>query len=635
VVIGARARGALPAALAGGAGAVLAGIAEAGRIRTGATFLPGPHDLALLLALGGLGSLLPGLLAGFCLGLLPARPGGARRAWTGFLGGLAAVLVWDGAVRWFTDLAPHTPSFPLHGNPVVFAVAALAVLVALLALAFRARTAWIAAVALVGLAGLGATVLAARRTPEPRPPIQADRPSVLWITLDTVRADHTSLHGGRARTPALERLASEGLRADLAFAQIALTGPSHATALTGVGPWRHGALLNGRPFSPELTPVPVILRQAGYATGAFVSAFVLEGRTGFARGFDIYDDDFSLLKGSGDLLAARTLAMARRHRHPDEVVERRGDRTVDEAIRWLGEQDGPWLLWVHLFDPHGPYDPPEGFREAYYQSDPREAGRPPVSELPGVAPYLRASLRGITDPDWVMAGYDGEITWADRQVGRLLDLLDARGLTDRTLVAVHGDHGEDLGEHGVWFDHGDFLYDPSLHVPLVLRMPGRIAPGTRIADLVELTDVAPTLLDLLDLPAPASMEGGSFLRGEPRLQSRSVCFDRPANEAARARREIRAPTWRAVGLRSPGDLFVRREAPSVEDEWYDLASEPDGLRDVLAERMADPGNRLLADLLRERADTLLAAMGREGAAGAAAGIGREQAERLRALGYQE
>ncbi len=629
----ARVRGCVPAALAGGAGCVLAGLAEAGRIHLGATFQAGPHDLGLLLLAGGLGPLVPGVAAGACVGLLLPGLSGPRRVWTGLLTGLLAFLLWDGAVWWFADPPPFIEAVPLQGHPVVFAVVVLAAVLALLLAAVRVRrTGVLAAGALVLVEGLGASVALSRRATVARPSLPTELPSVLWVTLDTVRADRTRLHGGRARTPALERLASEGLSADLAFAQIAVTGPSHATALTGTGPWHHGALLNGRPLPAGLVTLPEVLRGAGWATGAFVSAYVLDGRAGFDRGFDVYDDDFSLLKGSGDLLWARTLAMARRYRHPDDVGERRGDRTVDEAIRWLGGRTGPWLLWVHLFDPHGPYAPPEGFREAYYQGDPRERGRPPVADLPGVAPYLRPSLAGITDPAWVLAGYDGEITWADHQLGRLLGVLDARGLADRTLVVVHGDHGEDLGEHGVWFDHGDFLYDPSLHVPLVLRMPGRIAPGTRVGDLVELTDVAPTILALLGQPVPVSMEGRSIVGAEPRLQARGLCFDRPANEAARARGEIERPTWRAASLRGPTDLYVRREAPFAEDEWYDLVADPAGLRDVRTARLADPGQRLVADLLRERADGLLVAGKPEGGVTT---VTREQAERLEALGYRE
>ncbi|MBN1335732.1 MAG: sulfatase [Deltaproteobacteria bacterium] len=634
MAIGLRVRGALVPAVAGGVGGMLAGLAEAGRVHLGARHLPGPHDLLLLLLAGGLGSLLPGFVAGACAGLLFSGLSLARRAWVGLLTGLLTVLLWDGAVRWFTDPPPFTEPGLLRGNPAIFAAIVVGVVLVLLVLALRVRrTGLVALAVLLVLAGLGVSVAASRRSPVDRPRAPEGAPNVLWVTLDTVRADHTSLHGGRARTPALERLAAEGLSADLAFAQIAVTGPSHATALTGVGPWKHGLLLNGRPIPEHLTTVPEILRQAGYVTGAFVSAQVLEGRAGFDRGFDLYDDDFSLLKGSGDLLAART--WDRILRRPDTVVERRGDRTVGEAIRWLAVQPEPWLLWVHLFDPHGPYEPPEGFREAYFQSDPRPSDRPPVTDLPGVAPYLKASLEGITDPAWVVAGYDGEITYADHQLGRLVGLLDARGLADRTLVLVHGDHGEDLGEHGVWFDHGDFLYDPSLHVPLVLRLPGRIAAGTRVADPVELTDVAPTLLDLLGLPVPDTMEGRSILKPGARLQSRGLCFDRPANEAARERGEILGPTWRAASLRSRGHLFIRREAPAVEDEWYDLVADPEGLRDVLSERVADPEQRLLAGLLRERADRILARTGGDAAAGSSAGVTREQAEALGALGYTE
>jgi hypothetical protein len=195
-----------------------------------------------------------------------------------------------------------------------------------------------------------------------------------------------------------------------------------------------------------------------------------------------------------------------------------------------------------------------------------------MEQVAGVAPYLRASIEGITDAAWVQAQYAGEVSFADEQAGRLLDAVDRRD----TLVVYTADHGESLGEHGVWFNHGDDVYRESTHVPLAMRWPDRIAAGTIVSSPVELTDLAPTILDLV---AASSRLGSASLFAE-RQYARSICFDRAANARARAAREIDRPTYRMVALAGADGTFVHRDAPGSVDEWSGTGDPP--LREAAA-----------------------------------------------------
>ena len=622
-------------------GAGLFGLAEALRVQLGSTFLDHGAITGLLL-LGGLFTVLPvGILAGLAVVLPVGSLSRGRRVLAGFLAGAAAVLCWDVAVVWFTDPGPFTQGLPLQGNHAVFLVFAglLGVTWAVLVWKLRGLRGVSAAIVVVCLLLAGWAGLAVPMA-DPRGEAPSGAPNVLWVTIDTVRADHMSSYGGRAESPAFQRVADGGVLFQQAFAQIAVTGPSHTTMLTGTGPWTHGTLLNGIPIRDELATLPEVLREQGYRTAGFVSAYVLDGELGFSRGFDIYDDELGRFPGLADLVFFRSVAMLRRHLDPDMVVERRGDHTTDKAITWLEGREQPWFLWVHLFDPHGPYTPPSPFDELYAEGLKAQVGAgTSVVEQYDVAPYLRKSLAGVTSVPWVVAQYDGEISFADQQLGRLLDHLEASGQLADTLVVVNGDHGESLGEHQVWFDHGGDLYDPSTWVPLAIKLPRGTHAGTTVEDPVELLDLAPTILDLINLPAPPTMEGRTLrdtMQGTGhRIQARGLCFDRPANLAARAAGTIVEPTWRLVGLRAPLSLFVRRESPDHPDEYYDMAEDPSQELSELEARLHDPDGAQLMGMLADQSDRLMRGMSTEMVERSTQELSTEAEDALRALGYIE
>jgi len=286
--------------------------------------------------------------------------------------------------------------------------------------------------------------------------------NLLVITLDTVRADHIGAYLYRlARTPHLDRLAHEGVMFEQAVTAAPLTLPSHCSLFTGRFPVHHGVHDNGGPPLGPLQPtLASILRARGYRTGAFVASDIVNATRGLSRGFQTYVGDFPVPSGA--------IPQSRDLRRPANEV-------VDAALRWLsGPSPSPFFAWIHFYDAHAPYEPPEPYRSQY-------AGRP----------------------------YDGAIAFVDSQIGRLLAFLDTRGFLDRTLVVVMGDHGEGLGEHGEW-THALFAYDSVLRVPLIIRVPRARSGGRRIAGVVRSVDVMPTVLDLLGVPAPAAIDGVSL-----------------------------------------------------------------------------------------------------------------------------
>ena len=638
--ISSRLLGAALCALGAGLAAALFGLAQAARVVLGASFFTDGTTIALLLLLGAAAPALMGALTGFPLGLVAAKAKRGLRFRLGFAAGLLVMSLWALALFWFPTPASYDWLLPLQGQPAIFAGLAAVLLAA------AALGTWLlrgkllstlgAFLALLVLGGWTVTAISLRQ-PEQTP--SPGSPNLLWVTMDSLRADRVGAYGGPAHTPALDGLAAQGVIFERAFAQIALTGPSHVSMHSATGPWTHKVLPDGWPLPDELPWLSEELQRHGYATGAFVSSCQLEGELGFARGFHVYDDEFTWLGGSGDLLLFHTGSQLLRRFGLVFGAERSAARTVDRALAWLERQPEPWFAWVHLFDPHAPYDPPDPY------ATPRIAGglasvlseMPAASEIPD---YMRADLAEVEELDWVLDQYHGEIAYADAQLARLLTHLDDAGIAANTVVAVNGDHGESLGEHGAWFRHGQDLYDPSTRIPLILRGPGSLGGGKRVSAVVELLDLAPTLLGLADIEAPRTMEGSSLLqamkRGRSKFQARGLCLEAPNTPGGRP--------WRLVSFRAPRSLYLRHEDPDREDEYYDLEVDPDQTDNVLLHRLAGlrylddsrvetnaDGEQLMGVLARQ-ADLLLAEMGQEGLAGPKRPPAGAQADRLAEVG---
>jgi len=385
---------------------------------------------------------------------------------------------------------------------------------------------------------------------------------VLLVTIDTLRADALGAYGSRdGATPWLDRLARAGVRFEAASAHNVVTLPSHASILSGLTPLGHGLRDNsGFRFPADRETLATLLKAHGYRTAAFVSGFPLDSRFGLDRGFDVYDDQYA----NADTRAAFV------------IEERRGAETTARAVAWVAAQDGPWFCWVHLYDPHFPYEAPEPHRTRF-------ADRP----------------------------YVGEVAAADAALEPLLRPLLDSGAAARVLVVATADHGESLGEHGE-ATHGIFAYEATLRVPLILWSPrllgARVVPGH-----ASLADVAPTVLDALALSPPLGMQGRSLLpalAGAP-LPAADHYFEALSSALNRG--------WAPLhGLRRGSLKYVDLPLPEIYDlgddpaEAHNLAaSRPELLEDsrarLLALRRADPGWRPAAESaeVRER----LAALG--------------------------
>ena len=349
--------------------------------------------------------------------------------------------------------------------------------------------------------------------------------NVVVVTIDTLRPDHLHCYGyQKIETPTLDRLASSGVLFEDAVAQAPLTPPSHASIFTGQYPTVHHVRNTGGFILPSSArPLARILQEQGWDTAAFVSAAVLKKIFGFNNGFAVYDDQ---LPRPGNAEEFR------------EDPERRAGDTVDRALQWLNTQSGkPYFLWVHLYDPHMPYNPPGAFAQEYRD-------RP----------------------------YDGEIAYADEQLGRLFDAVQKKSPSGKTIVAVLSDHGESLSDHGE-FTHGVFLYDSTLRIAFMMSGPG-IPAGLRVKQQVRSVDFLPTILAMLGGSAPANVQGLSLV---PVFSGKPVATDISYEETLYPKMALGWAELRAI--RTNRWKYIRAPKP----ELYDLIHDPGETANVIAQ----------------------------------------------------
>jgi arylsulfatase A-like enzyme/Flp pilus assembly protein TadD len=419
--------------------------------------------------------------------------------------------------------------------------------------------------------------------------------SVLLVTIDTLRADRVGAYGNRnGLTPTLDQLAANGVRYTRAISHAPLTLPAHTSILTGLTPRKSG-VRNNTSFrlDDRIPTVATFLKRAGYRTGAFVGAFVLDSRFGLARDFDVYDDQLPHSDRASFQFAERRAA---------DVVKAAGDWIIEAANPRQAESHPtssplrkplPWFAWVHLFDPHAPYDAPPEFR-------------------PGRSPY------------------DAEVAYADAMLGNLLDRLRLAHQLDHTLIIVTADHGESLGEHGET-THGLFAYEATIHVPLIISTPG--SPSEVVDAPVAHMDIAPTILDLVGAATVNDREGsgrqsssGQSFEGQSLVQTptsgRPLYFE--ALDAWLTRdwaplKGVIQGSWKYIDLPEP--------------ELYDLSSDPAERRNLIARsNREDSLRRLLAQLDTSGAPSP-PGLSTVGASAPAPPLDAEAAARLRALGY--
>jgi len=365
--------------------------------------------------------------------------------------------------------------------------------------------------------------------------------NIIMITIDTLRSDRVSSYGSeRVDTPYIDSFANEGVLFSNAASTVPFTLPAHSSIHTGLYPPAHGVRENvGYTLSDEVPTLAEILSGAGWSTAGFVSAFVLDRRWGIGRGFDHYFDDF-------DLSSMETANLS--------SVQRGGDETIVEAVRWLDErpQGEPFFLWLHLYDPHDPYTPPEPYKSLY-------PNRP----------------------------YDAEVAYTDLLIGDFRQALADRGLLENSLVILTSDHGEGLGDHGEGF-HGYFLYDTTVHVALIMRPPGG-SPAPQVVDTaVSHVDLLPTILDAVNVSPPASTHGQSLL---PALLGRPLGTDRGVYSESlypllhygwSALRAIRTDHHKLIDAPRPEVFDLKADAKEEHNLYTEEVAVSEGLEERLA-----------------------------------------------------
>lgn len=395
-------------------------------------------------------------------------------------------------------------------------------------------------------------------------------PNVVVITIDTLRADHLGCYGDKQiRTPNIDALAAEGARFERAYTPVPVTLPAHTVIFTGTYPMLSGMHdFSGNKLNATQPTLASVLKEHGYVTGAVVGSAVLDSRFGLNHGFDFYYDHFDFNRLQESNL---------------EEMERPGNLVADATLDWLGKnRKNKFFLWMHLYDPHYPYRPPAPFSEQYKDHP-----------------------------------YDGEIAFADAQVGRLISFLKTNGLYQNTLIVLAGDHGESLGEHGEK-NHGFFIYNATLHVPMIIRLPGSSSPRV-VADLTSLADLMPTVLHVLTIDVPSQVQGVNLL---PLMSSKKTDESRNLYaETFLPRLHFNWSELRAV----EAEKYHFIDAP--KPELYDLSKDPGETQNVYAEKKAvaeEMRARLTAQIGQYSAGTELAQK---------TGLDPALMERLKSLGY--
>jgi len=395
------------------------------------------------------------------------------------------------------------------------------------------------------------------------------QPNLVVITIDTLRADHLGCYGYKQiHTPNIDALAVSSFRFERAYTPVPVTLPAHTAIFTGTYPTYSGMHdFSGNKLSAKQPTLATVLKQQGYTTGAVVGSAVLDSRFGLNQGFDFYYDHFDFNRLQESNL---------------EEMERPGNVVADVALDWLAKNSrSKFFLWMHLYDPHYPYHPPAPYSAEYKD-------RP----------------------------YDGEIAFADAQVGRLISFLKTKGLYENTVVVLSGDHGESLGEHGEK-THGFFIYNATLHVPMMIHLPGSAA--RTVSELANLADLMPTVLQALKVDVPSEVQGRSLL---PLLTAKKET----ASPGLYAETFLPRLHFNWSELRSvETDKYQFIQAP--KPELYDLATDPGETRNLFTEKKAVAGE------LQARLSGLVRQYSANQELAEKTGLDPALMERLKSLGY--
>lgn len=406
-------------------------------------------------------------------------------------------------------------------------------------------------------------------------PLDVSELNILFFTLDTTRADHLGCYGyHRAETPNIDRLAETGIMFKNATCQIPLTLPSHSSIFTGTYPFYHGVRDNGGFYlEPDRTTLAEVLKMHGMATSAFVGAFVVDSRWGLDQGIDYYFDNFDFAKYKRISL---------------DSVQREGGEVIEAFFEWFEKNyQKKFFSWIHLYDPHTPYEPPEPYKTRFSK--------------------------------WNWGLYDGEIAYVDELIGKVLDKLIEKDVLEKTLIVIVGDHGESLGQHKE-NAHGFFIYNAATSVPLIIHFPSQNLKAKKVDARVETVDIMPTLLQILGLPLPGEVQGKSLL---------PLILDRNSKQERFAYSESYYPRyhygWSELkSLQNSRYKYIQAPRP----ELYDILNDPNELTNIYRQEIR------IGKQFEEKLNNLLEKMSAEGIEEKGPQkLDEEAMEKLMALGY--
>lgn len=372
----------------------------------------------------------------------------------------------------------------------------------------------------------------------PKESRMTEKPNIIFISIDTLRADRLACYGYKnIQTPHIDSIAEKGVLFYQAICQVPITLPSHASIFTGLNPTSHNIRENGTfRLDDSETTLAQILKEEGYRTSAFIGGFPLDSRFGLDKGFDFYDDDLSDRKDQ-ETIRGKILWQG----HKVSSFERKAISVVESAIKWLSSnKESNFFLFIHLFDPHTSYSPPDPFKKMY-QHQP----------------------------------YDGEVAYVDYCLGELFKKLEKWKILKDALIVITSDHGESLGEHGYW-GHGKKLFEPSLRIPLVISFPSKIPQGKVVPNLVRSIDIMPTVLELLDKDVEIDIQGVSLLpliSGEKNLSLASYgeTFFPRLRFGEEELRSYRTDRWKYIRFIEDNKI--------IKEELFDLKNDPGESKD--------------------------------------------------------
>jgi len=434
--------------------------------------------------------------------------------------------------------------------------------------------------------------------------------------IDTLRADHLSCYGNTTiRTPHIDRLASQGILFANHFSQSSITNPSHASIFTSLYPKNHGLYGNYPKLDNAVTTLAEILRENDYKTVAAVSAFHLNSDySGFGQGFD----DYYNVEPPADHKGNKFIHLTRRAR-----------RTSNKVFEWLERNHRKrFFMWVHYFDPHNPYSPPRPFNRKYYKGNPTDPENHSMDEAVYPKNWTNPPywLENVTDIEYVKGLYKGEVTYTDSEVGKLLKYLKGLDLEENTLVILTSDHGENLGEHKMYFDHWG-LHKTVLHVPLIMRHPRLLPTKRRVKSHNMSIDILPTTLELLDIGFKTSDYDGQSLcplfGGNESNEVERFVYSEHMKEIAVSMRNSKWAIIKDLKTEKYTSLYTFEKG---KVELYDLENDPGELQDIAKKsELVGEFEQKINTWLKDRRPIRATIKAPE--------VSKDTKEKLRALGY--